>query len=385
MNGAMESTMEWTEQQARFREEVRAFVNEHVRLHADAWDRDETMPRAVIEALAARGYLGSLAPRESGGRGDDALTFGVLNDELGRGCSSLRSLLTVHSMVVHAVGRWGSRAQRERLLPRLASGATLGAFCLSEPAVGSDARSIETTAVERGDVYVLDGHKRWVTFGEIADLFMVFAQSNGAPLALLVEADRAGLTRRPIRGMLGTRASMLAEIHFSGCEVPKDNLLARPGFGVSHVAQSALDWGRYSVAWGSVGIAEACLSASLRYADERHQFGAPLRDHQLIRRMISDMLVQTRAAALLCWNAGRLKDRRDPRALMETSMAKYFASQAATRAASDAVQIHGANGCSGDYPVARLLRDAKIMEIIEGSNQIHQITLADHAYQSNEA
>ncbi|EYF03729.1 acyl-CoA dehydrogenase family protein [Chondromyces apiculatus] len=375
--------MEWSESHLKLREEIDAFVEAHVRPHAGAWDREERMPSEPIQALAARGYLGALISREAGGGGVDALSFGLLNEALGRGCSSLRSLVTVHSMVAHAVERWGSRALRDRWLPALARGAALGAFGLTEPQAGSDPGGIETTATERGDTLVLNGRKRWITFGEIADVFVIFLKLGGAPAAVLVPSDSPGLSRAPIRGMLGTRASMLAEITLSGCEVPRDNLLARPGFGLSHVAQSALDWGRYSVAWGSVGIAHACLDASARYAEERHQFGARLRDHQLIRAMLTEMHVQTRAAALLCWNAGRLKDQRHPSAILETSLAKYFASRTAMRAATDAVQIHGANGCSADHPVERLLRDAKIMEIIEGSSQLHQISLADHASHSS--
>ncbi|AKT41171.1 acyl-CoA dehydrogenase family protein [Chondromyces crocatus] len=371
--------MEWTDSQTTQREAFDAFIKEHVLPHAGTWDREERMPSAAIQALAATGYLGALVPREMGGAGFDALTFGLLNETLGRGCSSLRSLLTVHTMVIHAIDRWGTRTTRERWLPAFARGASLGAFGLTEPQAGSDPGAIETTAEERGDTLILNGRKRWITFGEIADVLLIFARCQGAPCAVLVEADRPGVSRTPIRGMLGTRASMLAEIDLVNCEVPRENLLARHGFGLSHVAQSALDWGRYSVAWGSVGIAHAALEASARYTEERVQFGTKLRDHQLIRAMLTEMHVQTKAAALLCWNAGRLKDQRHPSAILETSIAKYFAARAAMRAATDAVQIHGASGCSADQPVERLLRDAKIMEIIEGSNQLHQISLADYA------
>jgi glutaryl-CoA dehydrogenase (non-decarboxylating) len=180
---------------------------------------------------------------------------------------------------------------------------------------------------------------------------------------------------------LGVRASMLAELHMEDCRVPKENLLGRVGFGFSHVASSALDYGRYSVAWGCVGIAQACLEACLRYTDERQQFGAYLKDHQLIQQMITDMITNVKAARLLCYQAGFLKEAGDPRAVMETSIAKYFASKAAVQASSAAVQIHGANGCSSAYPVQRYLRDAKIMEIIEGSTQIQQITIARYAEQ----
>jgi glutaryl-CoA dehydrogenase (non-decarboxylating) len=277
--------------------------------------------------------------------------------------------------VAHAIQRWGSREQKESYLPRLARGPLLGALALSEPNAGSDAASIETAAADAGDGWVLDGRKKWTTFGQIAGLFLVFAQVAGKPAAFLVERETPGLTVRPLKGILGTRASMLAEIELAGCRVPRESLLGRVGFGISHVAAAALEQGRYSVAWGSVGIAQACLDACRAYAAERRQFGAPLADHQLIRRLLTNMIVGVRAARLLCLRAGWLRERGDPGAFMETMAAKYFASRLAVRAAGDAVQIHGANGCSDDYPVARYLRDAKVMEAIEGSTQSQQITI----------
>lgn len=174
---------------------------------------------------------------------------------------------------------------------------------------------------------------------------------------------------------------MLAELHLDNCQIPQENIVGRLGFGFSYVASSALDYGRYSVAWGCVGIAQACLEACIRYTSERKQFGVYLKEHQLIRQMIAEMIANVKAARLLCYQAGYLKDIGEPRAIFETSIAKYFASTMVTKVANDAVQIHGANGCSSEYPVERYLRDAKIMEIIEGSTQIQQITIAEYGYQ----
>jgi glutaryl-CoA dehydrogenase (non-decarboxylating) len=368
--------LELTPEQRAARAGFRAFVEREIVPHAGAWDRAEAIPRELVDRLRAERLLGSNVGAEYGGLGRDMITYGLLTEEIGRGCSSVRSLLTVHDMVAHALQRWGSQALRQRFLPLLARGEKLGALALSEPGAGSDAQGIETTATAADDGgWILDGRKKWTTFGQIADLFLVLAKHDGKATTLLVERDSPGLTVRPLKGLHGTRASLLAEIDFQGCRVPREQLVGRVGFGVSHVAAAALEQGRYSVAWGSVGIVQACLDASLRYARERRQFGAALFDHQLIRAMLADMITQVRAARLLCLRAGYLRDQGDPGAFMETMLAKYFASTAAARAATDAVQIHGANGCSEDYPVARYLRDSKVMEIIEGSTQIQQITI----------
>ena len=178
---------------------------------------------------------------------------------------------------------------------------------------------------------------------------------------------------------------MLAELHFKDCRIPQENLVCREGYGFSHVASTALDCGRYSVAWGCVGIAQACLEACLRYTSQRKQFDVYLKDHPLIRQLISDAIANVKAARLLCYQAGYLKDIGDPQSIMETSIAKYFASTIATKVANDAVQIHGANGCSSEYDVQRYLRDTKIMEIIEGSTQIQQLTIAEYGYQEQSA
>lgn len=369
-----------TEQQQANKAAFRAFVDQEVFPYADEFDRQEMLPIEIIQKLAQRKYLGAIISSEIGGMGADLITFGVLNEELGRGCSSVRSLLTVHSMLSYAILRWGTAAQKENWLPKLAVGEKIGAFALSEPNVGSDAKSIETTATPKGEAYLLNGYKKWITFAQIADLFVVFAQCDGKPTAFLVERDTPGLSITPIRGLLGTRASMLAELHFEQCEIPKTSLIGGKGFGFLTVALSALDIGRYSVAMGSVGIGQACLEASQAYSQTRQQFGTQLKNHQLIRQMMTNMITHVQAARLLCYQAGYQKEIEDKDATTSILIAKYFASTMAVQAASDAVQIHGANGCSADYPVQRYLRDAKVMEIIEGSTQIQQIMIAKNVY-----
>jgi glutaryl-CoA dehydrogenase (non-decarboxylating) len=374
----IELTFQQKEAQAAFR----AFVDEEIFPHADRFDREERISAELISKMAEKGYLGTILPREYGGLGLNMVTYGLLNEEIGRACSSTRSLLTVHGMVSYAIFRWGSQQQKEVWLPRLASGEVIAAFALTEPNIGSDAKHIETTAEKRGGFYVLNGEKKWITFGQIADIFLVFAQCNGKPLSFLVEKSTLGLSTEPMQGLLGVRACMIAKVHLGACQVPEENLIGGTGFGFSTVAMSALDLGRYSVAWGCVGIGQACLEASLKYASERRQFGKPLRDHQLIQEMIANMATNVEAARLLCYQAGYLKDVDHPDATAKILLAKYFASTVAPKVASDAVQVHGGNGCGSDYPVQRYLRDSKVMEIIEGSNQIHQILISRNAYLS---
>jgi glutaryl-CoA dehydrogenase (non-decarboxylating) len=365
-----------TNEQQERQQAFKSFVNKTVLPYADTNDREEHTPPALIQEMADAGYLGALIPEQWHGREMDMITFGLLNEELGRGCSSLRSLLTVHSMVAHTILRWGTKPQQEHWLPKLATGEVIGAFGLSEPNVGSDVKSIETKAELRGETYILNGVKKWTTYGQIADLFLIFARCDDQIPAFLVPRDTPGLVVRPLQGMLGTRASMLAELHLSDCHVAKEMLVGGRGLGLASVAQSSLDIGRYSVAWGCVGLAQRCLELSLEYANERKQFGVYLREHQLVQQMLADMITQIQAARLLCLQAGHSKTSGAPETIMETWIAKYFASTTATKVANNAVQIHGANGCSSDYSVQRYLRDAKIMEIIEGSTQIQQITIA---------
>jgi glutaryl-CoA dehydrogenase (non-decarboxylating) len=374
--------MRLTEQQCRDRAAFRSFVAKEITPHADQWDEIQELPPALVAGLAAQGYLGALVPTRYGGTGMDAVTFGLLNEAIGYGCSSTRSLLTVHAMVTHAIARWGNEAQREALLPGLATGDLVGAFALTEPGAGSDAGAVLTNADLVPGGYRLTGTKRWITYGQRADLFVVFARCAGGLTAFVLDRDSDGLDIQPIAGMLGTRASMLAELRLRDCTVPGGRLLGRVGFGLAAVAASALDVGRYSVAWGCVGLLAACLDVSLRHADERVQFGRAVREHQLVQRMLANMATSLEAARLLCHHAGCLKDLGDPTTVTATWTAKYFASCAAFRSAADTVQILGATGCGAGHPAQRLLRDAKIMEIIEGSTQLQQTYLAQAAYQA---
>lgn len=368
-----------TKQQEREQQRFRAFVDREVTPYADLWDREQHIPAELVARLAAKGYLGALLPQEYGGLNWDMVTYGLLCEQLGQGSCSVQSLVTVQSMVGQAVLRWGSQHQKKLWLDRIAGGEAVAAFALTEPNVGSDAKAVQTDAVRAGDSYVLNGHKKWISFGQLADVFLVLARCEGKHCAFLVEKEAPGLCMESTSEMLGFRASMLAELFLDKCEVPESSLVGGVGFGFFPVFLTALNVGRYSVAWGCVGLAQACLDACVHYAGTRRQFDAYLKEHQMIQQMIADMVVNVKAARLLCWQAGRSMQGAHPDSVMDILVAKHFASAAAKSAADHAVQIHGALGCSGDSPVQRYFRDARVMEIIEGTTQMHQIQIAKYA------
>jgi glutaryl-CoA dehydrogenase (non-decarboxylating) len=364
-----------TENRHRFRE----FADRVLAPAAHRSDAEQSLPREVVDELARHGYLGALLPKEAGGLGLSWVDYGLLTEELGRACQSVRNFVACEDMVAYALWKWGTDAQREHRLPGILSGRTPAAFALTEPGVGSDAAAVETTAVADGAAIVLRGTKKWISFAQIAEIFLVFARFEGGHTAFLVDRGTAGLSVEPIEGMLGLRGSQLGRITFDDCRIPAENLLGARGLGLTFVAFGALDIGRYSTAWGSVGMAQACLEASADHASRRSQYGTEIKDHQLVQRMLADMVTGTMAARLLCHHAGVAKDRADPDAVDLTLMAKYRASTVAVEASSDAVQIHGAQGIGPELPVQRFYRDAKVMEIIEGTTQVHQQLLGDYA------
>ncbi|HKZ29733.1 MAG TPA: acyl-CoA dehydrogenase family protein [Acidimicrobiia bacterium] len=376
--------IELTVRQQQRKDRFRLFADTHIAPVAGDFDRQEAITDEVVELVARNGLLGSHLPTEHGGRGFDMISYGLLHEALGRACSSTRSLLTVHDMVCEAILRLGNAQLRQAWLPVLASGKKIGAFALTEPEVGSDAGSLQTTATQDGDDYVLNGRKKWISFAQLADVFLVVARvGRGGPIGgFLVPADAPGLTVTPITGMLGLRASMLGELDLTACPVPSSARVGPAKMPSGLVVATALQLGRYSVAWGCVGIGEACLEASFRYSETREQFGVPISKHQLIRRMLTNMLTDVRAARLLCYEAGYLAQDRKPGTVEATLIAKYFSSRMATRVAGDAVQLHGASGGSAEQPVERYFRDARLMEIIEGSTEIQQITIPKYGRQA---
>ena len=370
-----------SQEQQDAKNQFASFVDRWVAPYADKFDEQQEMSGELIRRMGQDGLLGSMIPEEYGGSGLDALTFGFLCEEIGRGSASLLSLITVHGMLAQALIKWGTKEQRQKWLPKMAKGEVIGAFALTEPDIGSDARNVKTNAVLEHDRWIINGKKRWISFGQVADLVLVIGQVDGKGTAFLVESDREGYSTQGITGMLGFRSAMIAELSFDNVSVPASNMVGQVGFGFSHVTGTALDQGRFSIAWGCLGLAQGAMNASLQYTSERQQFGTPLKSHQLIKEMVADNTTQIRAARLMCYNAAFLKQQRDPAFIMETSMTKYFTSRTAVKAANDAVQMHGANGCSDAYPVARYLRDAKIMEIIEGSNQMQQLLISRYGYE----
>jgi alkylation response protein AidB-like acyl-CoA dehydrogenase len=340
----------------------------------------ETLDESIVKSMIEEGYLASMIPEKYGGKGFDSVTIGILNEEVGRVCSSTRSLLTVHGMVAIAINKWGTTAQKEYWLPKLAKGELIGAFALTESEAGSDANSLRSTAVENGNNYIINGQKKWITMGQIADLYLVFARLNGKATAFLIPRNTKGVTVEAMGNLLGVRGSMLAELKFENCIIPKENIVGGEGFGLSHVGLFSLDYGRYTIACGCVGLGQACLDESLAYAKERIQFKVPLGNHQLVQKMIAEMTVSIKAARLLCYNAGKLRDDGEPDSIMETWCAKYFASKMVNDVSSKAVQIFGAKGLSKEYSVERYFRDARVNEIIEGSSQIHESLIAKNMF-----
>jgi alkylation response protein AidB-like acyl-CoA dehydrogenase len=263
-------------------------------------------------------------------------------------------------------------------LPALAVGDALAAFALTEPGAGSDAAAVATQARKHRGDFVLDGQKLWISFGQIADLFLVVARAEDGLCAFLVDREAPGLTVRPRAGLLGIRASMLADLSLVDCRIQKDRLIGGPSLGLAGVVATALELGRYSIAWGCVGIARTALRESVRHARQRRQFGVPIGDHQLVRCLLGGIANRVEAARLMCARAGRLKNENDLDSVVATLQAKLIASKAATRATADAVQIHGARGCCDDTSIERLFRDARVMEIIEGSTQVIESLIGEY-------
>ncbi|UQX00444.1 acyl-CoA dehydrogenase family protein [Streptomyces sp. RerS4] len=371
--------LELSEEQDAVRRLARAFGDREIAPYAAAWDRAESVDRSIVKKLGDLGFLGLTVPEEYGGSGGDHLSYVLVTEELGRADSAVRGIVSVSlGLVAKTLAAWGSEEQKRAWLPRLCSGEALGCFGLTEPGTGSDAAALTTRAAREGGAYVISGSKMFITNGTWADVVLLFARTNDTPghrgiSAFLVPADSPGLTRREIHGKLGLRGQATAELALDAVRVPASAMLGPEGKGFS-VAMSALAKGRMSVAAGCVGIAQAALDAAVSYAARREQFGKPIAHHQLVQELIADISVDVDAARLLTWRVADLIDRGRPFAT-EASTAKLFASEAAVRAASNALQVHGGYGYVDEYPAGKLLRDARVMTLYEGTSQVQKLLI----------
>ncbi|MEV4692350.1 acyl-CoA dehydrogenase family protein [Micromonospora echinospora] len=365
-------------EQAAVRQLAAEFVDREVVPHAAAWDRRESVDPEIVDKLGRLGFLGLTIPEEDGGSGGDHLSYCLVLEELGRGDSAVRGIVSVSlGLVAKAIAAYGSAAQRAEWLPRLCAGTALGCFALTEPDSGSDAAALTTRATRDGGDWLITGAKTFITNGTVADVVLLFARTGGPGhrgiSAFLVPTNVAGLTRREIHGKLGLRGQATGELRFDAVRVP-DSARLGPAGGGFRLALATLAKGRMSVAAGCVGIAQGCLDAAVGYAGQRTQFGKPIAGHQLVQQLLAAIAVDTGAARLLVWRVADLVDRGEAFAT-EASMAKLFASEAAVRAANNAVQVFGGYGYIDEYPVGKYLRDARVATLYEGTSQIQQLLI----------
>ncbi len=376
--------LELSEELQLLQSTVRDYVRDHVAPHAAKYDESETFPEIPWRKACELGLAAVCVPEAYGGTAMGAIASSIIVEEVARVCPSTAVTITVHnSLVCGPIAKFGTDDQKQRFLPKLASGEWVGAYCLSEAEAGTDAANQQAKAVRKGDHFILTGAKLWVTSGSRADAFVVFARTSPAPdgvsrsrgvSCFLVEKTFAGVSVGKQEEKLGIRASPTTEILFDGCEVPAENLLGELDRGF-RIAMDTLDGGRIGIASQALGIAQGCLDASIAYAKERKQFGRPLADFQAIQWKIADMATHIDAARMLTRRAALLRDT-GVLCMKEAAMAKLFASQLANRAADEAVQIHGSAGYSREYLVERLFRDARITEIYEGTTEAQRLVIA---------
>jgi alkylation response protein AidB-like acyl-CoA dehydrogenase len=345
---------------------------------AGEWDTSGALPLALVRDLGARGLLCAEVPSASGGLGVTSRENGEFTAYAGSLCSSLRSLMTSQGMAAWTIGRLGDPGQHREFLPRL-TGGSLAAVGFSEPDAGSDLSTMSTRIRVEGDAVVVDGQKRWVTGAVYADLLVIFGLSEDGAASVVVPAAAPGVRITRVAEPLGCRAAGHADIALDGVRVPAGNLLGGTSLPLPLLVTTALAYGRLSVAWGCVAILRACLNAAAGHAKSRVQFGKPLSEHQLVARHLAELLVSEQVASRACEHASRCWDDKSPELVMATVLAKHVSAGHAARGAASAVQVLASAGAEDGSVVARAYRDAKLMEIIEGSNEICQVILAQHA------
>ena len=358
---------------------VRQYVQAEVAPHAAAWDKSHTFPAAALKGLAALGCYGVAVPAEWDGAGLDYLALALILEEIAAGDGATSTVVSVNNCPVCSILlAYGNADQKERFLKPLARGDMLGAFCLTEPHVGSEAGGLKTTALKDGNAYVINGVKQFITSGKNGDVAIVMAVTDKAAgkkgiSAFLVPTKTPGYTVARVEDKLGQHASDTAQISFENCRVPAENLLGEEGMGLK-IALSGLEGGRIGIASQAVGMARAAFEAALRYSKERSSFGQPIFQHQAVQFKLADMATQIEAARQLIWHAASLKDAGRP-CLKEAAMAKLYASEMAERVCSDAIQVFGGYGYVSDFPVERIYRDVRVCQIYEGTSEVQKILI----------
>jgi alkylation response protein AidB-like acyl-CoA dehydrogenase len=368
-----------TDEQQLIRQTAREFTDKEIVERAKQNARNHHFDLDLVKKIADQGYLGAIVPREYGGAGLGYVDYGLVVEEIGRGCSSVRTVISVQtSLVCSAILKWGTEEQKHHYLPKLCSGEWLGCFGLTEPDTGSDAAKQKTRAKKTDSGWVINGAKMWISMGNYAKVALIFAQTDPEKghrglACFLVDTDQPGYQATTIEHKMGLHASDTASISLEDVEVTDDQMLGEIGDGFK-VAMSALDSGRYSVAAGCVGICQGCVEESVKYAKEREQFGKPIASFQLVQAMIADMVLKTDASRMLVWRAGFLKDKGRPNTL-ETSVAKLHATEAAVECSNTAIQVHGGAGYVDDHPVERYFRDVRVTTLYEGTSQIQKLII----------
>ncbi len=368
-----------SDEQRLIRDTAREFTDKEIVLRARENARNHHFDLDLVKKIAEQGYLGAIVPREYGGAGLGYMDYGLVVEEIGRGCSSVRTVISVQtSLVCSAILKWGTEEQKQHYLPKLCSGEWLGCFGLTEPDTGSDAANQRTRATQTADGWTINGAKMWISMGNYAKVALIFAQTDPAKghrglACFLVDTDQPGYQAQTIEHKMGLHASDTASISLDDVKVGPDDVLGEVGDGFK-VAMSALDSGRFSVAAGCVGICQGCVEESVSYAKEREQFGRPIASFQLVQAMIADMVLKTDASRMLVWRAGFLKDKGRPNTL-ETSVAKLHATEAAVECANTAIQVHGGAGYVDDHPVERYFRDVRVTTLYEGTSQIQKLII----------
>ncbi len=372
-----------TDENKLVRQTVRDFAENEILPHIREWDEKGEVHREVFARMGELGLLGAPIWEQWGGSGMDYLSFAIICEELERADTAFRVVQSVHvGLNSLTLMQWATEEQRQRWLVPQARGEKLATFGLTEPGVGTDAANLASTARREGESYVLNGQKIWISLADVADHFLVFAsvdrsKKHKGVTAFLLERGMAGLATGTLHGKLGIRAGNTGLINMDEVRVPMEHRIGEEGEGFL-IAMSAIDQGRFTVAAGNVGLAQACLDASLRYAHERQTFGDEIGRHQLVKQMLAKMVAGIEAGRLLVWRAAFLKNH-GIRNTRETSLAKWHATEHAVASALDAIQIHGANGYSNEFPVERYLRNSKAAVIYEGTSQLHTLIQADYA------